>query len=458
MTAPSPAGTRRPAPAPVALRRLRGDAGVGSLEYIGMVTVLAVVVAAFAVVPASFPFRTAVAQALCSMFQGDCSAVVPPPPPQCEVSAAGREIGASVTAFSIKVGRKDSYEIVQFGDGKARVTTGDVLELGASASVGGGSSLSIGDDGAIGGGAKGSASVTASGGVKLLYDFEDGDEAADWVEDNRNIFAQSLNFAGGPLADGGEQLWNHLDDDRPDPSAIAFQVGAALRLGGEAGIGGTANVSGSGSASVTGVMQLNRDGTSSFTTTAASSAQGELLLAMASGELAGNASAGYSVTFDASGRPTSLKLSTVTGYRSAIGMNTLGLETGGRTITDVGWDFDIGEWGGETRTTTTLDLTDPANRAAFDEVFLLAGPVAAMDPRATFDGSVDALADRVAASGVAVTAAYAVDTSEVGFDVDAGAGVKFGLELGSDSFERRLLDAHVRDGASGAGWQPLSTC
>ena len=37
--------------------------------------------------------------------------------PQCEVSSEGREIGASITAFSIVLGRTDKYDLVQYGDG-----------------------------------------------------------------------------------------------------------------------------------------------------------------------------------------------------------------------------------------------------------------------------------------------------------------------------------------------------
>lgn len=439
---------------------MRGSVGAGSLEYIGVLTVVAVAVAAFAVVPASFPFRDAIGQALCAMFSGgDCGASEELALPQCEISAEGREIGASITAFSIVLGRTDKYDLVQYGDGTARVMTGDVLEAGAAAEAGGGSQLSMGDDGSVSGGLSGEASLTGTGGLQLIYDFDDADEAEQWVEDNRNIFTQSLNFAGGPLADGAEQLWNHLDDDRPVPSAYAVEVGASLQLGGEGGIGGVASGAASGQLGVTGVLQQNRDGTSQFSTEAKASAEGELILAMANGELGGDYSAGYTVQYDSSGRPTRLELTTVTRWDSAVGMNTLGLASGGSTIDEFGWDFDIGKWGGETRTTTVLDLTDPANRAAFDDVFLTAGPFAVMDPQAPFDGSAGALQQRVSESGIVVSAAYAVDTSDSGIDIHGGGGLQFALDVGSDSFERRLLEANVYNGADpAAGFQPLSTC
>ncbi len=449
------------------LARLRrrtpsGTVGAGALEYMAVLGVIASLVAALAVIPIAEPARVGVTAAICNFLGGTgCDSPVEAAElPKCETSSDGRTIGASITAFSVKIGREDQYEILRYGDGTARVMTGDVGEIGLEAGAGGGADLQFTDDGGIRGGGRIEGSVTASGGLRLFYDFDDSGEAQDWVDSNRNIFTQGLNFAGGPLADGAEQLWNAVDDGRPTPSAIAYEIGAQAQLSGEGGFGGLASGGASGQASITGVVEQSLvDGTSTFSTNAELSGDAQATLAMFTGNGNAGITSGYTVSFDAQGNPVGLEVQEVKSYEAAIGMNTgdLGLP-GGEAIDEVGWDFDIGEWGGENRRTTYLDLTVPENLAAFESNFVVAGPTAIIRPDALFNGSVEELAARVAADGLQVTSAYAVDNGSVGLDLNGSAGFKFGLNIGGDSSSRRLLDAAYNDARVPGGWQTLTTC
>jgi hypothetical protein len=441
----------------------RGSAGAGALEYVGLLAAVAVIVAAVAVVPIAEPARAAVDRAVCLFLGGaDCGAGQQAVAlPKCETSGDSRKIGASVTAFSVKVGRDDTYSITRFGDGTARVSTGDVGSAGLAAGVGAGADVAFNDDGTLRGGGRAEVSATATAGLQLKYDFADAAEAQSWADANRNVFTQSLNFAGGPLADGAEQLWNAVDDGRPTPTAIAFQVGAAARFTAAGGWGGLAGGNAAGTASVTGTVEQNlKDGTSSFTTDAELGAEGQAVLAMAQGNAKGTWKSGYTVTYDNQGRPTGLQITQAQASQAAIGMSTKTLGLGGDgTVSSVGWDFDISEWGGETRTTAHLDLTVPANRAAFDEVFVLAGPAAVLRPDAMTSGGAESLARRLEADGLVTTALYAVDSGGGGIQLGGSAGVKFGVDVGADTQSRRLLDASYRTGRErSAGTRPLSTC
>lgn len=440
----------------------RGDAGAGALEYIGVLAGVAVLVAAVAVVPVAAPARDGVVRAICLFLGGqDCGGTVEANDlPKCETSFDSRALGVNATVFSVKLGRGDEYRISRYGDGSARVSTSDTSELGLSGGLGGNANLDIGDDGAIGGGAGLKGSATVTGGLRAIYDFDSVAEADAWVDSNRNGFTQTLNFLGGPLADGAEQLANYFDGDRPTPSAFAVEVSQRLKGSAEAGFGGLVQGSGEVSGTATGVYEYSlRDGSSSFTGTMSGSlgAQGTLLFGQGSGS--GSEAIGYTVKYDAEGEPVALTMTRTSTRESAIGMNTTPLGTGSDTIKDVGWDFTIADKSGLETTTLTLDLGVPANRAAFDDTFLSVGQVAAPRPDAVFDGGAESLGARFAADGLAVRTTYAMDKGGGGLDLAAGAGLKFGFGGSVDTLNRQLLSAMAYDARDpGAGAFSLTTC
>lgn len=451
------AGTGRP-------RRRRGrDSGAGALEYIGVLAVVATLVAAVALVPMAEPARSGVVTAICRFLGGTgCGeeAVQANALPKCETSFDSRRVGLTATAFSVKVGRADEYRISRYGDGTARVSTIDTGEIGAGTGVGGKVSMELGPQGDLKRGARASVEVMAGGSVRALYDFASVEEADAWVADNRGAVGHAVNFVGGPLADGIEQAWNYFDDDRAKPTGYAVEVSARLKGGGDLGYGGVASGSAEATGTVAGTYERSLvDGTSSFSGTATGAGSLQLTAAFARGGGAGSEAIGYTVKYAEDGTPTGFTLTTTSDRSRSVGTNTTPLGTGATRVPTIGWSGAVSTSASSVVDTVSLDLSVPANRAAFDDFMVVTGGVAAPRVGTGALDAAEALGSRIAADGLYTRTAYDVQNGGGRGDIDVAAGLKFGLGGGVDTVGRTMAGNEYFDARQpSSGVRPLSTC
>lgn len=214
----------------VRARALQGDAGVGTLEYVGIVTLAAVLVTALVLTLTSFRLGEHVAAALCRITQatglgGDCETSVRTPedhvPPEaCVVSADGREDNGSLTVVvTVKGGEK--WLVEKLGDGTYRLTRAD--SGGVSIGVGVGFDFSVTSDGQnYGVGAKASANVGLVVGGGESYIARSDAEARRILDHKRNDETKDMWFGDdNPLRDGvdwlNEQLGGSNEFEQLDP-------------------------------------------------------------------------------------------------------------------------------------------------------------------------------------------------------------------------------------------------
>ncbi len=462
-------------------RRLpRGSAGAGALEYLGVLGGIAALVAAVAVVPVAEPARVGVTTAICNLLGGqDCGGseqAAERPLPSCVTSSRDRTIGASGTVASVRLGRSDTVSEIELGDGGGRLILKDTGELGLEASFG--AKLDIGDIAKqLEAKGYGELGITGSGSYALVYEFDDVQDMRDFADDRRGVLQQAANYLGGPVADGIEQgvdwfgRWTGwYGEDTPAPSAIAFDVGAQGSGGGGFGASTLAGAGGELQAGVKGTVEMKLDGSgSSFSgeISAAGEADGALALLTAEAGITGKA--GYTVEMDGEGRPVSLVLEGEAAPSWSFGKNNDGLPIPSPD-SRVSADGSGGAGTAYTRS-FTLDLTNPDNRAAFDQAFVTAGPVAAPRiPRSLAPGTYlpdpadsvrlyGPLVDRLAQDAVYVQAEYAGTQFGGSIGAEGGGGLKFGLTLTGGGQERELVEALSRDfSVPGSQLAPLSSC
>ena len=445
------------------------DRGATTLEHVGLAVVVGLVVSAILAMPLAPSLAESLRIAVCKVTGGDCGATRPIP--NCLVASRDRTVGASLTAYSVKGGRDDKVSVLKYGDGTAKIVLADTYSIGGEAHAG--TQLDLA---AIAQQLKasgyGNASLTATGGMQLVYNFPSHAAADAWADQNRGVIDQLVNFAGGPLTDGLEQGMNWVGrklgiggDSVRAPDAIVVEVGAQLKGGGGYGASTLAGVAGEASGKSTGALEISlHDGSQKFTGAMEVGASGGVDLAFVGAKLGLTGKAAYTVGYDPNGVPVSMTI-TGTATRTA----SLGTAKKGLPISDADKISYAGSGQAGTLYTRsyTLDLRNPANLTAFQQAFVTAGPVALPRVAAGLDG-IDPIAtaanftplmDRIATDSVYVQAEY--QTAETGGSggLKVGEGIAFGVEGTYKSNTSTLEDAQSQDfGVPASQLGPLSTC
>lgn len=402
----------------------------------------------------------------------------------CVASQTNRTDGINVVAYGIRVGEGGTDEIRINADGTATVTLSQTTEAGLEAAIANGT-------------LKGSVYGVANGELKYTYNFPDAASAKKFLDDRRNLLnrvtdtvvpgAQTLNELSTRL---GNWMGEHVGDKMPWVSdadraanekeranntadAVSIAVGSKANASGKVGTGdikgqGEIEVSAKGEA----LVNLDPSKGSSFTGTI----EGKLSVGVSaqfgdpkngvgalfgvSGQ--GGAKGSYKVVFDSKGNPTQLVLTReITGQ--AVGDATV--QAGTTKIPGA-----KGGVGGIWVTSWTLDLSDPANRAAFDRTFTV-GSVSAGDytgavalpnlnltPKQIADWVT--LANRIDADSYEANYSYdlaSLSASPSDKDYELKEGV-FGAGLTVTETSRILKSATGRDHRTGGPEVPLATC
>jgi hypothetical protein len=357
-----------------ARRRSGGETGAASVEYVGAIVIVAVVIlAVIASVLATQPrIRDGAELAICKVFTlglGDCGggsdkAIDREPQEPCIVTSDGGETSVSVGVIAFGEG-DEIWLIEQLGDGTYRVTEGVGLAGGAEGGAGGKIEVTINDQ-EYGGeaGLSGLAKIGVT--VGNTYYAKNLDEAHSLLDRMRYDRAlQGSGLAGKviDLVDGKDPL--------PEPDTVWIEAG--VDANGSASVEGMgAGVEAAGEIEGAIGTQINKDGSATV-----------YLTGKVSGEV--SASIGVSLIPESKGKhaaPRELDFSKVEAGASAGGeigatvqvdYDDAGQATAVRITSTMGWSAEataklLGQGpetsaGTTTDTTLELPLTSDADRA-----------------------------------------------------------------------------------------------
>jgi hypothetical protein len=488
------------------------DAGAATVEYAGIGFVVVMLILTF--VTLVTPVGYTIMAKICEAMGGSCASLGPDARARdlkvpCVLRQTDRTLGYNVNVEFVRGDRKDTDQIKSSADGSATVTLtqGGGIGLEAAKATGGK-------------GAEGKARITANGDLGYVYNFPTAfggrDAAQSFLDDRRSGVNQAVDIVvpgAQTVREGVNQAGNAMSNawdwgtdklgfgpsaeekaakarDQAAGSPDAVQVSLSLQGAVGASLdGGIVKASGelSGQVKGTAVVGLHDGGpdhaSSSFTGSAQFDAKGDVTLGIPGDPRDGTVdippilnlngaygqTVSYMVVFDDDGEPSRLVLSHETRTKGGMGLNPpkVGVGSGGTTAGGKA----TADTGTLTLETTTLDLSDAANRAAFDQFFITygidAGDVHAKVADIPLDGGLAGIAERWSAlqermDADGFEASYTYETTGDALSANAGekalkaGGWGVGGEMTSGG--RELVSAVARDNRYGGTEVPLATC
>lgn len=401
------------------MRRLRGERGQATSEYVALLALVAVVLLALAGISASGIGSGVLAglqRGICVVAPGPCPAIVALTDDlaPCPVAKQVKEERLSETIASVKLGTSGTLSVVRGSDGSAVVTLSDGSSVGGE--LGAGAGLAIGER-VLGAQRRLTAEVVWSTGRS--WRFADTAAAERFVE----RYGGKATMAG-QLADEVRSTCSLLCDalgwnphaKLPPADEQHDEGGAVAALTGAFGLGGASIPLDARAGAVVGRTRTRSGPTTWYLRLdAAATAQLRLPASELSAAVAGEAVLSY--TLDRDGRPLALGVQAAAegGGRAALA----GAVRRGRLRRGSGSGDDAR--GGVVELAATLDLTDPANREA------AAGLLAALQ------GTGPSIASQAAALGRRIATGAQVDVRAYRQRTSArqvGAQVALGLAVG----------------------------
>jgi hypothetical protein len=460
---------------------MRSERGQTAAEYLGVLLVVSVVIALFALTTVGSTIRTDIECTIRGIVGEGC-----PPPgqatvdPECLIYSDTREANFSVNVIAVKVGEGNTLIEERYADGRIVFTLADNAEVAAELLAGAKAHV-----GRIGFNA--SASLAAGGkleGARVFEFTKDQQEQADAFRDavkNEGTFKAFLHDAvegggGGGLPGGPLNPLNHLDpfgikdkiadalfgddaDDLGDPtstyvSAQAFLSGDAQLAAGVPGLDAELTAAAKGAGGVKVTTSGKDAGTAELSFELSGEANGSLGVLSLGPNIGGKAKFTATMTLakrkDGSYGPTKLRLVGTAGYDGApldasqlLNKTNLGdlakyLESGALRATEGS--------GKQIEFAADLDLNDPRNLAATLSVL---NPTGTVNPNGVAD-----LVQRIDADGRLTLQNYDTTASDDSAEVKVGAGVNGGLGGGQKANSQQLTKAMVRE--PGQGFEPRS--
>jgi hypothetical protein len=360
-----------------------------------------------------------------------------PDPSTCVVSERSGEAGVTVTVFSVKGGAKVTLITRRTADGKVYVTVQGGGEIGLEFGPPAGGEVTI-DAGGAGSATEG---ANAKGGVKL-----NGNGSVTWAFDNEqqahdfaDIVANKARDAAldtNPITGIGRRILG-IGEDRPIPAPSIFGLEGGARLFGSAE-GGAGPLSGKAEGeigpSIGGRYDARTHQTTVYFKLNASGNAGGQLLETIGGRGLGEAELQLAVTVDGSGNPIKA---------TVIGTGTVNGQLTGKLASLTG---QPGVAGKRADVRLDLDLTDPANRQAFND--FVNNPIT---------GTPD-LVGRFADDSQIGVRLYDASQTNVGLEASGAiADVEFGLDVGGNYKTADVQSAYYYDRDTGS-FQPWVEC
>jgi hypothetical protein len=454
--------------------------GAAAAEYLGVITVVAALIAAVALGAPGIGTKVSgeIQAAICRIFGESCPAQDPfKPTGPCLTATSDKSASGGLTVFSVRVGGNLAYSRAKRSDGKVLIT------LKGGANAGGDFNLLPGVEGGVQGGPlkirEGeSASLNAllKGEAGQSFLFDNDEQANEFVDALEQSAIDTINPLKNPLialspgagiVNGISGLFGgpHIggsDFELPPAEETYVEVGPEVNVKGGIGAGGgyvNGSVTGSG---VVGAKINHRTGDRTIYIKVAGTGQGDAGVVFGPGAQGGLEGTGLvAVTIDKHGNATNLRFQGEGAYRG--GFNTAGglenfdsirkgLGAGGSAADQDGMKYQL---------TADLDLTDPANAQAASDLLtsigqgaLFQGPAGVVNP-----DSVQAtrnLFRRFDEAGRISFLTYDTSQQNLGFDVGGGEGIRFAVNGGLQFNQGALQDAYYR--VPGVGFVPWPEC
>lgn len=422
--------------------------GQAATEYLGVIGVvvaalLALILGATSIGGVVF---AAIEAAICRIAGGNCTTaqVLAKPVEPCNINVHSAEAKGGVTIFSVDLGGRGKWKITRLSDGTHQVSVEGGGNIGAKFGGGAEAHASFGkSQGAVGQEAELTVGLTGAAG--RTWKFATQKEAKDfYTAATHEAVKQAATSGLGPLQGVGMWAADKLDGhswDPPTADETFYEGGIAADTKGTIKsivVGGSAK-------EVLGVKTVDKGpekGTKTiyFKVTGEGTAEGGAGLSgtplslTASGRLAGEGV--ISLTYDPRGQAKEMKLETVGelagsfGAMSEIkGMDAKALLASLRKVSTKG----SAESGKKGVITITVDLTEPANRAATADLLHSIGvPVlrgdGSADPSAgaALSRLYDQFDDPNGGTRLSVVT-YDTDATKYGAGVTGGGGIAFGV-------------------------------
>lgn len=416
---------------------MRGERGQATIEYAGLVSIIATVaVALVAVIPAlDVRLPTVLLKAFCSGLDVRCGSVeddlaLDP----CPVRSSSTEESLSATILSVRGGRADAAVLEELSDGTATVTFLDRGDVGAEGGLG--ASIAAGRD-VSGRGARTEASAALEAGSGRGYAFASVAEARAFLDEHASDEGLLAHIGREALAEVCP-LCGPLGVDRPElpePDFTLRQGGASAHAGVEVGLGPVSASAGAGTGELLGRRVDHRTGETTTYLRLTGRAGADISAGPAGAGAGAQVERVIEYTTAADGTPLTLAVRSARGASSgATGALGPGPTAGGA----IGAARAQISGAGSVDRVARLDLTDPVNRRiATDFVEALESPGGAALPARV-------AAARIAAAGDTDVRGFVRTRSEVGATGSGALGVKLGGSVVAAHGETALVGAYTR--------------
>jgi len=436
--------------------RLRCETGQSGADFMGMLLLVALVIAAIVATNLHQQIATRTAELICQIAGDQCEdsggdrADGKPPATMCVTNSSSRGLAGAVKVFFVEIGGGVEAIKEVRADGTVKITIKGNAKAGLEFGSPGGEFEGGGVDADTPGG---EVSVAATGEYGRAWVFKNDDEADEFVDKvKRKVTAIIDPTPNLPFTD------DDADIDLPDHDETTFAGGVEVDAKGSLG-GGAFDGGLSGAVGVGAIYNQDEDSpfygdkTYFFDISGGGEVSGAGPLNLG---LGADASVRLAVTYDRDGRP---RKALVIGQLDVTGTGALALEDKSKDLDDLvkglkrvsaGGSSSIG---GRAIFTADLDLHDPANLAAFNAFKDGRDPVTG-EPVSRYTAGAD-LFDRFNDDATLNARFYAVTNDDVSAGFDAGI---FGVEGEYTSEDATLVDAFYRPPNGLGGFQEWKEC
>ena len=370
--------------------RVRAEAGSGSLEFIGVVILAAILVAATvgAVASSSPQVRDTIWAKVCQITGGSCAPASAPSnvdykPEDCEIYNSERKISATVDITFVRLGGGAVVQRVEKSNGDVEITVLNEGRGGAVAAAGGHGGIRLGDKSL---GVDWEAEAAATAGVQggQTYVFDNAKDADAFQSYIQGEVVEDIATSTNPVLGGLNALKEKLTDEKPPSNNGVQKDFVRFDTTLEASAQGSLGYGASGKASATAMVALGVENDRGIEVNDPSddkqtiyyqidwSVAANIGLPVVKGVDASHAASGVvKVTTDASGAPVEVAF-----VDRSEGTFEFGLQAGekstapvGRTsapkgLESFGLDFKAGP-SSSVVVTQSLDLDSPERQQAF---------------------------------------------------------------------------------------------
>jgi hypothetical protein len=439
-------------------RSLRDERGQTSADWMGVLLIAALVIAAIVATGLDQRIAVAVRTAICQIAGGqNCEEAAQAGLEPCLVSSSEQASNFKLFVGFVEVGKDSILLREDFSDGTTRFTLIDSSELKGELFAGvrakaGKYGLSAAAEAAAGGQLQGAQVFEVP--TEDADEFEESVAAAGGFDGLLRDAAEindEIPFIGVPNPLGGlddfalDVLGVDEDDPTADPTEEYVDISAIVDLnaGAGAGVGAyDADVEGAlgGAAGAKVVHEGERAGEVELYYSPEGEVGGALTAGLLGANVEGSSSVVATLVLDANGEPKTLELTAAAGYTGALGLDG---EIEGkdaarvhRLLEEASLSSTAGE-GTAIEAGAELDLTDPANRA-------VAMQLMTPNPRSQV-AAVPDLIDRLESDGRLTLDLFSISKDETKGELKIGFGVGGGAGGGQTSEDRSATGSYVRE-------------